>query len=216
MATNTPKAQAADAQKKQDAFDWSKFVPADVNVADATAIGGLTPIYAPDVAFKNGWDPVVGYPVRTQFLPEQVQGSKTFNPWMIHFVLHNPNKGVVGKRRDGRTEVDVGEGESLFVPLSGNLSNNDMLLLLANDPKNVSLIGLRIKGQKQVNDQPSPMWEYEVIDFHKTLPRSDRQAMILQMPDDNAPEGAVDPAQLTDGRTANGTAYSRQTGEIRS
>jgi hypothetical protein len=209
MATpNDKKNQQAPASSSD--FDWSKFSIEGFDAKDFEKIGGLAPIYAPEAAFAGNFPPLVGFPVRTQFLPEVKQGKEIFIPKMIMFHVMVPTKGVTGKRRDGQTIVDLKKGDYCLVPVTGNLETNERLLAAADDPESVSFVGMRVAGQRQVNDMPSPMWDWDVqLNTAKRLPRKGTEyARLLES--NERPTRELGP-----GTTATGQQYDRQTGEVR-
>ena len=200
---NAPPASGTD-------FDWSKYQLDGFSDSDFEAIGGLAPIYAPKMAFENNFPPLIGYAVRTQFLPEVQMGKEVFIPKMLMICVQVPTKGVTGKRRDGQEIVDVKKGDFVLVPVTGNLETNERLLAAADHPDTVSVVRMRVKGQRQVNDMPSPMWDWDVqIAPNKRLNRRGTEYQLLLESNERPTR------ELTDGRTASGAQYDRQTGEVR-
>lgn len=179
MAAKTQAAPPQNASTNTTDFDWSKALPEGFDVKGFEKTGGLAPIYSPKEAHENGFEPLIGYAVRTQLLPPIQQGKETFIPEMIMVRAIRPTKAVTGKRRDGQEIVDVNVGDYVMVPITGNIGTNERLLAACDDPNEVSLVGFRVTGTRQVNDMPSPMWVWEMMVHQKKTLRKGTEFELL-------------------------------------
>jgi hypothetical protein len=199
-------------------FDFSAFMPEGWKADDLRAIGGLTPIYAPEAALEEKFPPVAGWLDRIELLPEVTQGKdkatgqvRTYVPIMIRVQTTAPTKGIMGKG-DALQIVDVAAGDDILVPVTGNLRANKVLLGAvpgarprrelppAVAPDKVYFAILRVTGQQTVEN--GDMWVWDTRLHPKTIERSGRYAL---------PEGPL--GELP--QTASGHHYDPKTGEIK-
>jgi hypothetical protein len=138
------------------------YLPKGYREEDFKDVGGFTPIYKPKNAYTNKWAPVLGWVVNIEVLPTieaKREDQDDFTPLQARVILCAPNKGVRGPRT--KEEIfDLGVGEEIFVPLSGNLLYNRPLMVALFDPKNVHLARFTVTGQMPMD--LGDMWTWRV------------------------------------------------------
>lgn len=172
-----PKNEANPGMSEGDDFDFSKFLPEGYDAKDLRKVGGLTPIYAPKLAFEQKWDPVVGFIDRVMVLDmgEEIKDEKQrYRPFLV-VELTSPNKGAVGPKSEQEV-VSLNKGDDILVPVSGSIKNVKALEIAATDPANVYLGMFRVLGEKDLQQagKPSPMWVIDARLHSKTKKREGR------------------------------------------
>jgi len=185
---------ADDKNKKNgniDADPTRGHMPEGFTEQDLEVTGGLDPLAPAKISFENK-SPVFGVLIGAEDMPprpslDPVKRKAGIKEDWVSFVvlLTAPTKGQVGK--DGPVQ-DVPAGKIVRIPETGNLTNNRDLLRCAYDKDNVYLARFTVLGQRQVNDMPTPMWDYEVkIAKSKPVSRSKSAAYSLAGINRNAP-----------------------------
>lgn len=183
------------------AFDWAAFLPKDYKAEDLKQIGSLTPIYIPEMALEQGWNPVFGDIADIEYLPTQRAGKEdAWTPKMLRVVLRAATKAMSGTK-DDRQVVDLEPGQDILVPVTGALEANKELLIRAVDPKHVTTAGFRVKGTKDVG-RASPMHDWEVM-VHPVLSARTGRFLLTQPPP---------PAEIV-GHTRTGEGFTKD-GEV--
>lgn len=200
----TPMAAGTAAKPNPKDFDWASVMPAGYEAEGLHSIGGLTPIYASETAFEEGWTPCVGHLVRLDTI--DIGGEKEKDPnqrWrkFIRVQCAVATKGVLGSGENQKI-VDVEPEQDILMPLSGNLKNVEELLAALADPDRVFLGAFRVLGKKDIGrPKGQEMWEIDSKLHSKTIARTGR--FTLKQGEHNAP------ALTAAGVTNSGVAYDR-------
>lgn len=175
-------------QTKSKDFDWASVMPAGYEAEGLHDIGGLTPIYASEPAFEEGWAPCIGHLVRLDTI--DIGGEKEKDPkqrWrkFVRVQLAVATKGVLGSGENQKI-VDVDAEQDILMPLSGNLKNVEELLAALADPDRVFLGVFRVLGKKDIGrPKGQEMWEIDSKLHNKTIARTGR--FTLKQGETNAP-----------------------------
>lgn len=201
MAKTNEKNVSVDASTSKDIFDYSQYLPAGYDAKDLKSIGGLTPIYAAELALAQNWAPAVGWMDRITVIDMDAD-EKDLKQRFREFIIMQSTvktKGIRGKR-DDREIIDVMPGDDILVPMSGNIKNISVLRAALADNDKVYLGVFRVTGTKNTG-RPTDMWTIESFIHPKHAPREGRFAL---------PVGANHaPALQGGGVTSSGAVYDK-------
>ncbi len=153
-------------------FDISQYLPEGWSEKDLVKTGGLPPIYNLDLAFAKKWPAVAGWIHKFEILPIKDDPKPRITIAVSEIV--KPTHGTRGPRRS-QEFVDVAAGETINVPMTGNLKVNRELLMAIQDVENIYFGVFFVADQKYVNDKGNAMWVFDCrIAFDKKKPRSGR------------------------------------------
>lgn len=139
-------------------FDMTGF-----DEKDLREVGSFTPMYKPKNAYEGKYAPVKGWLACCEPLPK-IEGKNESDPDRVpltaHVVLHKPNKGILGPRGEERI-VELKAGESILVPIGGNLLFNKPFISALFDPLHAWYVVMSVVGTRP-SDYPSDTWVWKV------------------------------------------------------
>jgi hypothetical protein len=202
MAASKKDATKTNVNEQTGEFDWSGFLPEGYSADQLQQIGGLTPIFMPEMAYEEG-AVCVGFVKWIEELPPVTRGrgsnEEVYVPYLLRIQVTRDTPAVIGPK-NAREIVTVPKGEDVLVPLSTGLLMNKKLLEAAHDLEFCFFVAMRVKGQIPT-DQPSPLWDWDVrIDRTKPLKRQGdlilptilaRPALPAKGKTETAPQGAT-------------------------
>lgn len=154
-------------------FDMSDF-----NESDNRVVGEFTPLWKPENADKSriakdgvfsldskgrpffcGW---AAFCNPLQLIEDEEEGNRV--PLCAHFVLHKPSVGILGKRTEGETIKQLAGGDSLLLPMGGNLMFNREFMTALFDPVHVWYMTIALEAEKIPSKKSgrNDAWKFEV------------------------------------------------------
>jgi hypothetical protein len=155
-------------------FDISKFLPEGFSNEEFVTIGGLRPIVTPAIQFEKQ-SIVVGLLLGWVPMPPRPSDGSEWDAILVK--LTGPTLALAA----GEETIEAKAGETVLIPVGGNLGNNHELYAASCDPKNVHLAIFAVTGQIKVNNQPSKMWSYDVKLHRKSIPRTHETALVKSL-----------------------------------
>ena len=195
-------------------FDLSKLIGSlgeGWSSDDFVETGGLTPLYIPEFALEEKWPPVVGRILCFETLKEQKRpNNQVWTPLCIRVIVEAPTFAVMGTK-EAREKKPIAKGETILVPIGGNLKTNTRLLAAALDGARIHKVAMYVETTVALDGGRNDMWKWKVMQSNVTEPRSTKGEWMLPPITDVVASllGLSGVQQLP-----NGDTYDPKTGEI--